>query len=280
MRVESLPTTGSLSGAHRRQYDHEVQSVFSEILAAAGREGYASAKTGSQDQPLVDRVSMSWSSWFDGEFVGGRYQGEVSAEALKHSYGEILARACQEAGYVDPKGFLQSLSSEEMAVVQRVHRLADTIGVDALSEEGALNLLLPPAAQVDLDHDGLTRSGAAYGLRFPDSNTPAAVVEAWEEATEGMSFKELAVYQLQMKLPLLTANIVCDENGAFIKRYEPGDPEFINPMASGDYSYIQAVQDRLDGLDFVKGRIPQDQYDRDKAFWTTLKGLLIEHGSA
>lgn len=278
MRIESLPAADPSPIPSRRERDHEVQNLFSDILAAAGRRGYASAATGGQERPLADRIGTSWSNWFDGERLGGRYRGEPSADDLKQSYGEILVRACEEGGYVDPKGFLQSLSSEDLSVVQRVQRLAGTIEIATLSEEGALNLLVPPAAQVDLDQDGLTRCGEAHGLRFPDSNTPAAVVEAWEKATEGMSFRELATCQLQMVLPLLTANIACDENGAFLRRYELGDPEFTNPMAAADYSYVRAVQDRLDYLDYMEARLPRDQYDRDKAFWSRLKGLLVENG--
>ncbi len=164
-------------------------------------------------------------------------------------------------------------------MVQHVHALADGIQVDSLSEEGAVNLLVPPAAQIDLNHDGLTRSGAAYGLRFPDSTTPPEVAQAWEEATVGMSWGDMAVYQLQMKSPLLTANIVCDENGHFLRCREPGDPDFINPMASGNYSYLQATRDRLDYLEAFSDRMPLEQYEGDKAFWTIFQERLNENGA-
>lgn len=279
MRVDSPAASVPSPSVLRRERDHEVQNVFSQVLAEAGLEGYASATAPSSEEPLANQVSESWSAWFDGERQGGRYVGEAGAAELKQTYGEILVRAYEEGGYADPVSFLQSLSAEELEVVQRVHRLADSIGVASLSQEGAVNLLLPPAAQVDLNHDGLTRSGAAYGLRFPDSTTPPGVVAAWEDATEGMDFRQRMTYQLQMKLPLLTANIVCDENGAYVTHYEPGDPEFTNPMASPGYSYLQAAQDRLDYLDCFKAQLPGDQYERDKAFWTAFRGHLREHGA-
>lgn len=274
MQVDSIGTSEWAVEPQGRRADQVVQDVFSEVLAAAGRGGYASAEAVSDDQPLADQISASWSDWFDGEQRSGRYQGEADAESLKQTYGEILVRAYEEGGYGDPKSFLQSLSKEELAVVQCIHRLADPIEVGSLSDEGAVNLLVPPAAQVDLNHDGLTRCGKAYGMRFPDSNTPAAVAKAWDEATAGMGLGERMIHEMQMMLPLLTANIVCDDEGRFLHRYEPGEPGFTNPMASSDYSYTQAAQERLDYLERFRYQMPTEQYERDKAFWTELRGLL------
>ena len=262
-----------------RNAEHVVQDVFSEVLAAAGREGYASAEAIPDEQPLTDHIASSWSDWFDGESRHGRYQNEPNGEELKQAYGEILVRAYEEGGHADPHTFLKNLSEDELAVVQQVHRLADPIKVDELTVEGAVNLLVPPSAQVDLNRDGFTRCGVAYGLRFPDSNTPPEVVAAWEEATAGMSLGDRMIYELQMTLPLLTANIVVDDQGHFVRRYEPGDPEFTNPMASSEYSYVQAAQDRLDYLELFRTRMPPEQYERDKAFWTRMHELLGEHGA-
>lgn len=263
----------------RQQREHAVQDVFSAILAEVGREGYASAQAVADDQPMAEQITACWSDWFDGERQGGRYATRTEAEALKQSYGEILVRAYEEGGHAAPKDFLASLSKDELAVVQHVHALADRIQVESLSEEGALNLLVPPAAQVDLNRDGLTQSGAAYGFRFPDSTTPPEVVQAWEEATAGMSWGEQAVYQMQMKMPLLTANIVCDRDGRFLHRREPGDPDFVNPMASAGYSYLNATQEHLDYLETFRNQMPIEQYERDKAFWAMFQERLTENGA-
>ena len=59
------------------------------------------------------------------------------------------------------------------------------------------------------------RRGVAYGMRFPDSNTPTEVVAAWEEATADLSPSERMIYELQMVTPIITANIHLDENGAY-----------------------------------------------------------------
>ncbi len=279
MEVESIGMSGTATLTPRQLRDHQVQDVFSAVLAEVGREGYASAEAVDGDRPMTEQIATVWSDWFDGERQGGRYSNTVDAEALKHSYGQILVRAYEEGGHATPKDFLASLSKDELATVQHVHALADPIRVDSLSDEGAMNLLVPPAAQVDLNHDGLTRSGLAYGLRFPDSNTPPEVVRAWEETTAGMSWGEQAIYQMQMKLPLLTANIVCDQNGQFVRRREPGDPDFVNPMASPDYSYLAATQARLDYLEDFRYQIPTEQYQRDNEFWTIFQQNLTANGA-
>ncbi len=279
MKVDAVVLGDRTYECQDRNAEQVVQDVFSEVLAAAGREGYASAEAISDDEPLADHIASSWSDWFDGESRHGRYQDESDGAELKQAYGEILVRAHEEGGHADPHTFLKNLSEEELAVVQHVHHLADPIGVDELTVEGAVNLLVPPAAQVDLDRDGLTRCGVAYGLRFPDSNTPPDVVAAWEEATAGMSFADRMIYEFQMTLPLLTANIVVDDQGRFVRRYEPGDPEFTNPMASSEYSYAEAAEGHLEYLECFRTRMPPEQYERDTAFWTRMHELLAKHGA-
>lgn len=281
MKIDSLGSNSLLTQSQqKREQDHDVQNLFSAMLAQAGRQGYVSAEAPDQvlegEQSLTAGLQRTWESWFTGE-LNGRYAQASNPEQLKQSFGEIIVRSHAEGGYVDPKGFLQNLSQDELAVIQKVQSLASPIQVESLTEEGALNLLLPPATQVDLNNDGITRSGVARGLRFPSSNTPAAVVKAWEETTEGMSFGEKAVAELQMMLPLLTANLVVDDNGKFVRQYEPGDPEFRNPLAASDYSYVTATKNRLSALEFMKHEIPPDKYESQKSFWNKFQQSLLEH---
>ena len=283
MQIDSLGSSGLLTPSQqKRQQDQDVQNVFSAMLAQFGRQGYVSAEvpeqTTEEPQAVSKGLQRTWDSWFTGE-LNGRYSQVENAEELKQSFGEIIVRAHEEGGYIDPKGFLENLSQDELAVIQKVQHLASPIRVSALTEEGALNLLLPPATQVDLNNDGITQSGIANGLRFPNSNTPAAVVKAWEEATEGMSFAEKAMAEFQMMLPMLTANLEVDENGKFVRQSEPGDPEYRNPMAEAGYSYVAATKDRLDALEFMKQEIPADRYERQKSFWEKLQQSLIDNGA-
>tara|TARA_R110002111_G_scaffold2705_4_gene17929 strand:- start:12942 stop:13790 length:849 start_codon:yes stop_codon:yes gene_type:complete len=280
MKIDSLGSSSLLTQSQqKREQDHNVQNLFSAMLAQAGRQGYASAEAPDQQQPSPssEGIQRTWDSWFTGE-LSGRYTQVSNPEELKQSFGEIIVRAHEEGGYVDPQSFLQKLSRDELAVIQKVQSLASPIQVGSLTEEGALNLLLPPATQVDLNNDGITRTGLAKGLRFPSSNTPAAVVKAWEETTEGMSFGEKAIAEFQMLLPLITANLEVDENGKFVRLYEPGGPEFKNPLANADYSYVTATKARLASLEFMKHEIPADKYESQKSFWNKFQQSLIDHG--
>lgn len=279
MRIESSSTGGSLlAPTVPSNHDHHVQAVFSDVLEAVGRAGYASAQEVKENAPLSETITAAWNHWFTTERTG-RYAQTENAQQLRQEYGELLVQAHESGGYAAPKDFLQSLDDDQLEVVQKVHHLADLIGVASLTEEGALNLLLPPAAQVDLNHDGITQSGAANGLRFPDSNTPLEVVQAWEEATAGMTFGERMTHEFRMVAPTLLSNIVLDENGAYSHHYEPGDPEWRNPRAKPGYSYVQATQDMLDHLEFIKPKISRQQYEEQTAFWSKFQGLLEEYGA-
>lgn len=158
--------------------------------------------------------------------------------------------------------------------VQSLSLMRGAADKNSLSEEGALNLLLPPAAQVDLNRDGLTQSGAAYSLKFPDSTTSVAVVAAWEKATDGMSQGERMTYELKMKLPVLLANIEIDQQGRFVRSREPGDPDFVNPMDSDSYSFDSAAQGWMDYLNYFKNQLDPARYAKDMEFWTTFQTAL------
>ncbi|MEZ6090187.1 MAG: hypothetical protein R3C05_19600 [Pirellulaceae bacterium] len=269
----------------RHSLDRDVKIVFRDVLAAVGLEGYASVAgetrvdSETENPSLDEQAAEIWRDWYDLQQTG-RYR-DIISRSKEHSaelgsqYGSILIRAVNEGGYSDPKGFLRKLPSDELDAIRQIQRLVDPIDVTSLSEEGALNLLIPPVAQVDLNRDGLTQSGVAFGIRFPDSRTPLPVAEAWEAATADLSWSEKAFHELQMKLPVLLANIHTNPDGTFSHQVEPGDPEFVNPMADENYSYTDAVQNQLDYLDAFRDQIDPLRYLRDHAFWTKFKAALL-----
>ena len=260
------------------QQDHQVQDLFSQILESVGRQGYASAEPVGEEPITSDQITESWGTWFD-VHRSGQYSSADQPDSLRQAYGEVLVGAYSDGGYVDPKTFLKGLSKEQLKTVQEVNALADPINVDNLTEEGALNLLLPRAAQVDINRDGFTQSGRGYGFRFPDSTTPPDVVQAWEETTAGMSWGERAMHELQMKMPLISANFFVDANGAYSHHYEPGDPEFTNPMTKPGYSYQKVAQGWLDHYEYLKNETPPEQYAQQTDFWSRFKSALIEQGA-
>jgi hypothetical protein len=295
MGIDAISSNDSLFSATRSEPPQSatdrVQSVFSEILKQAGRPGYAAAdevaatensEDGSVNLEKAARDSLA--EWFrtDGShrYRPGSFNTDVDTSQLKQRYGEIVSRSYHEGGYHDPKTFLGSLSKEELAIVQHVQRLADPIQVDSLTEEGALNLLIPPPAQIDLNFDGFTQSGAAYGFRFPDSRTPPEVALAWEKATANLPASEKMMYELQMKLPVMTANLIVDDQGAFVRTREPGDADFVNPLADPNYSYTTAAQQMLEYLETFRYQMPQSQFETQHDFWTEFQRALRENGES
>lgn len=278
MQVESA-TTPTLTRQQRRDAaGEEVQNLFNEILTQAGQSGYASAEAYESENSVETDIQQTWDDWFTVSNVGN-YPDGVSSQDLNTGYGQILVRAYNEGGYLDPKGFLSGLSEEDLEIIQHVSRLVDPINPNAITDEGALNLLIPMPAQVDANNDGLTQVGKGNSIRFPDSRTPEAVVNAWNETTADMPPAEKMMYELRMKLSVITANIIVDDNGQFVRQREPGDADWVNPMAADNYSYQDLAQQYLDYLDYFKNQIPPDQYEKDTAFWTDFKQTLAKHGA-
>ena len=280
--IESRPSTSQSA-------ERNLQDVFSAVLEQVGRSGYESSQPLNQEatsaSSLEKEVGSSWEQWFN-EFSQTRYsfiadagspsvRENKTASDLQEDFKQILVDAYQQGGYATPNAYLQSLSSEQLRTIQQVQHLADPIQVARLSDEASLNLLLPPDAQVDEDHDGLTAVGAAYTIRFPDSRTPAKVRDAWESATQGLSESDRLTYELQMSLPLLTANMYFDSKGQYVRSSQPGDADWINPMASDDFSYVDAATGWLEYLQRFKNQIPPEQYQKDESFWSNFRSNLL-----
>lgn len=262
----SLPSTRTVNNETTTEKD--LQTVFSAVLREVGRDGYASVETSADESELEGRIESSWEAWFEQvsntryTFVAGAESPSVregkTAEDLKRDYKAILSRAYREGGYQAPLAFLQNLSPEELKTVQQVQHLADSIQPTGLSEEAALNLLIPPAAQVDSNADGFTSVGRAQTVRFPDSRTPAKVRDAWEEATASLTEGDKLMYVLQIsRIGLITET----EN------------DYPTPAVSVD-SFEQKANQWLEYLDYFKAQIPLEQYERDHRFWTEFRTAL------
>lgn len=262
----SLTTTRTVNSETTAEKD--LQTVFSAVLREVGRDGYASIETSSDESELEGRIGTSWETWFEQvsntryTFVAGAESPSVregkTAEDLKRDYKAILSKAYREGGYQAPLAFLQNLSPEELKTVQQVQHLADSIQPTGLSEEAALNLLIPPAAQVDSNADGFTSVGRAQTVRFPDSRTPAKVRDAWEEATASLTEGDKLMYVLQIsRIGLITET----EN------------DYPTPAVSVD-SFEQKANQWLEYLDYFKAQIPLEQYERDHRFWTEFRTAL------
>lgn len=260
------PTDASKLARVKQSYatEHQLQNVFSAVLEQVGRAGYESAAPVDADISLESNVQSSWQTWFDQvslnryQFVAGSDSPSVrenkTADDLRNDYSQILSQAYREGGYASPKSFLQKLSPEQLSAIQQVQHLADPIRVPGLSEEGALNLLLPPDTQVDLNNDGLTSVGIAQTIRFPDSQTPAAVRDAWEMASADLDDPQVSVYQLMLSRQMASIHGTSTST-----------------VSNSVDSYLQRAGDWLDYLERFKSRMPIDQFLRDKQFWSSFR---------
>ncbi len=284
----SVPQGQRHASGSRQAAERHVQDVFSAVLQQAGQEGFASAQTIPDSTNVVEAVESSWDQWFN-EFSSIRYtfvagsespsvRENKTADDLRADYKQILVSAYESGGYASPESYLKKLSSEDLATIQQVHHLADPIQPDTLSSESALNLLLPPDAQVDANRDGLTAVGAAYTIRFPDSNTPPKVRMAWEASTKDMSEQDRMLHVLQMSSQLLTANMHFDQDGQYVRSSEPGDADWINPQSQADFSFLKQANEWLQYLDRFKSQMPPEQYQRDTGFWSAFRDNLIKFG--
>ncbi|MCC6510535.1 MAG: hypothetical protein IT423_15645 [Pirellulaceae bacterium] len=269
---------------HRQAAQEQLQNVFTAVLNQVGREGYASADPLADRADLPKHIGDSWHQWFD-QVGSTRYhfqaghdspsvQAGKSAEEVRQDYEAILLDAYSKGGYANPIQYVQTLTRDQLKTVQQVHHLAEPIHTASLSTEASLNLLLPPGAQVDANHDGLTAVGAGMLIGFPNSNTPADVRDAWEAAIENVPERDRLTYELQMMMPLVTANLKVDENGQFVRSVQPNDVDWTNPMNSANYSYAKAADEWLEYLDYFKYQMPTEQHTRDKAFWTSFRAHL------
>lgn len=283
----SLLGQGQSSGL-RKTGDRHVQDVFTAVLQQTGREGFASAQPLPESTNLVEAVGESWEQWFN-EFSSTRYtfvagsgspsvRENKTANDLRVDYQHILASAYDYGGYASPQSYLKKLSSEDLATIQQVHHLADPIRPDSLSSESALNLLLPPDAQVDENRDGLTAVGAAYTLRFPDSHTPPKVRMAWEATTKDMSEQDRMLHVMQMSSQLFTANMHFDEDGHYLRSSEPGDADWINPRSLAGFSFLNQANEWLEYLNRFSAQMPPEQFQRDTRFWSAFRDNLIKFG--
>lgn len=277
--------------ADKAQATQGLRSAFSELLRQAGQEGWQSApqtRRDSRAEPTNESTSpvnavTSWDRWLTAHqdrysfTIGGSpsMRPGTGLEDLRQDYGRILQSAQAAGAYAQPQAYLKTLSQDDLRTIQQVHARADAIDPGRLSHEGALNLLLPPDAMVDLDRNGVTDVGGTRVVLFPSSITPPEVCAAWNAATANLRQEELWIRQLQLGSgPQTQANTRFDSQGRVVGFVNPGDPAWVNPFADPSYTYGHFVEEQLTLLDKLKGLLPDGQMKKDEAFWRSFLAEL------
>lgn len=193
---------------------HQTGSdAFADVMGAAA----GSPATTSPISPLGNRgisyaaVETSFDAWsrqrrLDG--AGDDYMDRV--DAARTTYLDVARKAESSGGFADPLAFVRTLNGHELQALQTTNSLGNSIDTASLTEEGALNLLLPRTMARDLDSDGMTIVGKANTIVFPPGDAPQAVKDAWAKTTEGMDFATKLHLQMSMHL---AGNAVRAESG-------------------------------------------------------------------
>lgn len=136
---------------------------------------------------------------FNAESVASQQIRRLSDDQLD-AFSAMLEQASEQLKEeASAKEVLSEMSTDELKLVQQAAGLADRINVDALSEEGATNLIAgSEQGYVDLNNDGLVEVGAGKLITFPPVNAPQHVHDAWQESVEGMPTDEVIHLQLRM----------------------------------------------------------------------------------
>ena len=123
------------------------------------------------------------------------------------------------------KDFLEELSSTELQTLQKYSGLADAIEVDAISPEGAYNLLMHDNEQYDFNNDGVAEVGIGKHMLPVPTTMPADVRNAYIEAMNSLDDKDKL---MAMTLTFDMGRISSQINGT------PYKPQTI------DYNYLSS----------------------------------------
>ncbi|WP_309024570.1 hypothetical protein [Pelagicoccus sp. SDUM812002] len=185
----------------------------------------------------------------------------------------IVEKAVMEDGYSDPLAFVQGLSGVELDTLKAMHSTGD-LNPATMTEEGALNLILPFNERQDIDNDGFVEKGHGVGWSFPPVNAPQHVHDAWKETTEGMTAGE----KMMAEAALLPSMLRRDNATGEVTQVERSESN--NPYARAGFSYVAIVQQRLDSLEAFKHDMSSEQYDFKKDFLTRFRGHLSDEGTS
>lgn len=191
----------------------------------------------------------------DRQVLSMRGMSEGQQDAVSSLYAK--ARAAVQGG--QGRGFLASLDTQSLALLQQAASLAVSVNVSTLMEEGAENLLLAPTEAVDLNSDGMIEVGAALTSSFPPVNASPELRAAWEKTASGMN--ETDAMTLSFKLSGASMSL----DGGSIKGRD----------FSGDFDWNGYMQNLIASNDMSKPYNSLEQYQRINdqllGFWAALK---------
>ena len=214
----------------------------------------------AQNPPMKGRHAPDLSAPFalsqdDRQVLSMRGMSEGQQDAVSSLYAK--ARAAVQGG--QGRGFLASLDTQSLALLQQAASLAAPVNVSTLTEEGAENLLLAPTEAVDLNSDGMIEVGAALTSSFPPVNASPELRAAWEKTASGMNERDA------MTLSFKLSGVSISLDGGSIKGQD----------FSGGFDWKGYMQKLIASNDMSKPYNSPEQYqkvnDQLLSFWAALK---------
>lgn len=231
----------------------KIYSVQAEEQNSQGKTTSFAQKSGS-DTVKFSKNAMS--------LLHARNIGNQDRE----TYKEIMKRAESSGGYSDPKAFLSSLSDDELKTVRKVHSYGVRIEPEKLDFEGAFNLLVQPGDESDIDNNGQIQHGLAKVRVFPPTNAPAAVKNAFDEASAGFSGVQKSMMSFDFRSFEISANIKYDPSGQAIGVYQPGENGYIDIYSESGFSYSSLAKRALANIEKNTSYSTEELYQKSKSF--------------
>lgn len=112
-------------------------------------------------------------------------------EPFANKFEEIYNQAqSADINLKNAKDFLQNLSSAELHTLQKYSGLAEAIDIDAISAEGAYNLLMHDNEQYDFNNDGIAEVGISKHMLPIPTTMPVDVRDAYIKAMNSLDDKD------------------------------------------------------------------------------------------
>jgi hypothetical protein len=176
-------------------------STQAQMIAQSNDPASTTAMLESNTTSSGNDIATQYNQWYQTLPFKDLPQEYIDQQnATKSTAIAVLERAQDSGGLNDPQAFVKSLNTQDLAALQTLHDLADPINPVKLTVEGAYNLLVLPNKAKDLNHDGVTTTGAADSISFPPQDAPQAVLDAWNTATKDMDQGAKLTMELSMWL--------------------------------------------------------------------------------
>lgn len=119
-------------------------------------------------------------------------QGRINAQKpYAQAFDDIYSMALDSDVTLDnAKKFIDDLSTSQLNTLQKYKGLADAINTNAISAEGAYNLMMHDNEQYDFNADGLTEVGIGKSLAAVPATMPSDVRVAYVDALNSLEWKD------------------------------------------------------------------------------------------